>query len=64
MERLERKKGGDGDISLGDRHEVMVAPLKLPAKSIQGLGMKTITIFPENLLVNLLIIPRFDKRQM
>ena len=54
--KTREEKGGDGDVRVGDRHEVMVAPLKLPAKSIQGLGMKTITIFPENILVNMLII--------
>ena len=65
MERLEeRKKRGDGDVSRCDRDEVMVALLKLPGKSIQGIGMKAITILPENLFVNLLIKPRFDERQM
>ena len=49
---------------MSDRNEVMVTKLKLPAKLIQGISMEAKSVLPKNLLINLLIVSRFDERQM
>ena len=49
---------------MGDRHEVMVTKPKLPVKLIQGTSMEAQAVLPKNLLINLLIVFRFDERQM
>ena len=49
---------------MSDRNEVMVTKLKLPAKLIQGINMEAKSVLPKNLLINLLIVSRFDDMQM
>ena len=48
--------GGDSDVRMSDRNEVMVTKLKLPAKLIQGSSMEAKAVLPNNLLINLLIL--------
>ena len=47
---------------MSDRNEVMDTKLKLPTKL--GISMEAKVVLPKNLLRDLLIVSRFDERQM